>query len=498
MTGGSLRGQELPRHQFTVMPTPRHLARPEDLLVPKQPESNTPHSRFRPLLQRGCAGAAITLMLLLSGCGVRQDLMGGASKGLGEPKAPHRVVGFAVTPVPAATRAAQQILNQGGNAADAATAAGFALAVTLPSRAGLGGGGACLIDLPTPHGKAATTALMFLPAPGSVGGSRPAAVPMLARGLIALQARYGKLPLATDLAPAETMAGGGVVVSRALAADLAVVGNAFLADPAARAIFASPDGQILRAGATLQQPDLATVLNRLQANGVLDFYQGRLAGRLTKAADLAGGGLSLADLRRAKPFYAKPIMVDQFGSSIALLPRPASGGVGAAAAIEALAHHPQDIQGAARIARETAMAARAASTALPASAGFAVLDRLGGSVGCVTTMDNLFGTGRIATGTGIVLAASPAQITPPLLTIGLATQGARFRAIAVGSGQADAPMTVATGLYNALHRPNAAPLAAPGPGRASVIGCAGGLPGAPKTCAATASQHGFGLALGTN
>ena len=485
----------MPRHQFTVMPTPRHQARPEDLLVPKQPESNALHSRFRPLLQRGCAGAAITLMLLLSGCGVRQDLMGGASKGLGEPKLQRSVVGFAVTPVPAATRAAEQILEQGGNAADAATAAGFALAVTLPSRAGLGGGGACLIHLPSHHGAASTTALMFLPAPATGGGSRPAAVPMLARGLIAMQARYGNLPLATDLAPAETMAGGGVPVSRALAADLSVVGNAFLADPAARAIFASPDGQILRAGATLQQPDLATVLNRLQANGVLDFYQGRLAARLTKAADQAGGGLTLADLRGAKPFYAKPMMVEQFGSSIALLPRPAFGGVGAAAAITALAQDPQGFQNAATIARQTAMTARAATTALPASAGFAVLDHLGGSVGCVTSMDNLFGTGRVAAGTGIVLAASPNRIKPPLLTVGLATRGARFRAIAVGSGQADAPMTVATGLVDALRADHPAPSGSLP--RASVIACAGGLPGAPKTCVARADHHGSGLAVGT-
>ena len=71
---------------------------------------------------------------------------------LGEPAVHRASFGYAVAPVPEAATAAKKILNQGGNAVDAATAAGFALAVTLPSRAGLGGGGACLIDLPKNDG----------------------------------------------------------------------------------------------------------------------------------------------------------------------------------------------------------------------------------------------------------------------------------------------------------------------------------------------------------
>ncbi len=468
--------------------------------MPNQPPLNVPTLRRSAPARRIAILASSALALLLSGCGLQQHLLGSNVKGLGEPAPQRGVVGFAVTPVPEATLAAQKILDEGGNAADAATAAGFALAVTLPSRAGLGSGGACLIHMKVRKASASTTALMFLPEPGTGGGSRPAAVPMLARGLIAMQARYGRLSLAADMAPAETMAGGGVPVSRILAADLSVVGNAFLADPAARAIFAGPDGRILGEGATLQQPDLANVLNRLQANGVLDFYQGRLAARITNAADQAGGGLTTANFQSAKPFYATPITLHRFGAQIALLPRPAFGGVGAAAGIEALAQNPQNLQFAASQARDSAIAVRngggAGSDALPASAGFAVLDDQGGAVGCVTSMDNLFGTGRVAPGTGIVLAASPSRIKPPLLAAGLATQGAKFRAMAVGSGQQGAPMAVADGLYNALHTRTAMPNAVPSPGRVSVIACAGGLPGAPKSCAAAADPRSFGLAVG--
>jgi len=432
---------------------------------------------------------------------------------LGEPTPQKSVFGFAVAPVPEAAVAARQILNEGGNAVDAATAAGFALAVTLPSRAGLGGGGACLIALPKDDGGTASeSALMFLPKAGTGAGSRPAAVPMLSRGLIAMQARYGRLSLGQVLAPAETMAGAGVPVSRQLATDLAVVGNALLADPASRAIFATPDGRILRAGDMLQQPDLAAVLTRLQANGVLDFYQGRLARRIVQAASQAGAGITSADFRDAKPFYATPVTIRKFGYDFAFLPPPAAGGVGSSAAIESLAHDPQQMDSAAGRALAVALAARdgadpatlltrpiapvTSAPPMPASAGFAVLDDKGGTVGCVTTMDNLFGTGRVAPGTGIVLAASPARIKPPLLSAGLATRHGKFRAIAIGSGQQGAPFAVADALYNALHAKTPMPAEVPSPGRADVIACSGLMPGNRASCAAATDPRGFGLATG--
>ncbi|MGC9269452.1 gamma-glutamyltransferase [Acidiphilium sp.] len=445
--------------------------------------------------------APLALGLLLTGCGVTNGLFGGDQPKLGEPTPLKPVVGFAVTPVPQATIAARQILNEGGNAADAAVAAGFALAVTLPSRAGLGGGGACLIDLPKSDGGTGhPTALLFPPgaAPeGNAGAARPAAVPQMARGLIAIQARYGRLPLATDLAPAEAMAGGGVAVSRSFAADLAVVGNALLADPTARAVFATPAGQLLTSGQIMRQPDLAATLTQLQSSGVLGLVQGQLAARFIAAANQAGAGLTMADLRTVKPRYAVPLIIDRLGDLIALTPN--AGGIGAAAGIESLAADPQNPSLAAARARAAAAAADHGGplSDLPASAGYATLDAQGGSVGCATTMNNLFGTGRIAAGTGILLAVAPASVAKPLLAVGLATSNGKFRAIATGSGQQGAAMAVAAGLANAIRSPVPMPRPVPAPGRANVIACAGLLPGAPKTCAAAADPRGFGLAVGS-
>ena len=117
------------------------------------------------------------------------------------------------------------------------------LTVTLPSRAGLGGGGACMAYDPN---KASANggvpeAMLFMSTPGGGGGARPAAVPMLARGLFALQARYGRLQF--DVADHPCRAGGPVRragQSRAFARDLAVVAGPLAGDPLARAAFFRP------------------------------------------------------------------------------------------------------------------------------------------------------------------------------------------------------------------------------------------------------------------
>src|SRR5690606_25244293 len=86
---------------------------------------------------------------------------------------------------PQAAAIGRDILAQGGNAVDAATAMALAMAVTLPSRASLGGGGMCLVhDAETGD----VRALDFLPRPG---GDGRVGVPTMLRGLYALHGAYG-------------------------------------------------------------------------------------------------------------------------------------------------------------------------------------------------------------------------------------------------------------------------------------------------------------------
>jgi gamma-glutamyltranspeptidase/glutathione hydrolase len=403
--------------------------------------------------------AAVAALSLLTGCGLGHQLglTGGDDSSLGQTAAAPSVFGYAVADEPQAALVARQILNEGGNAADAAAAAGFALSATLPSRAGLGGGGACIVKMPDADGNAQAPVALLFPAaaPAAAGGSRPAAVPTLARGLLALQARYGALPAASVIVPAERLASGSPL-SPALESDLAIVGPALLSNPAAAAIFA-PSGTLLPAGANLVQPDLAATLETLRTQGVPGFYAGNFAQTLATAANAAGADLTQSDLAAATPKFAPPVTSRTDGLTLALLPTAAATGA-----------------------------------PLPASAGFAALDKNGGVVACAVSMNNLFGTGRIAAGTGILLAASPHSVPAPQLAAGIAyeTGDLAFRAAATGSGQQAAALAASTALADALNGRPASPV--PEPGRANVISC----PGGHDTCTASADPRGQGLAIG--
>jgi gamma-glutamyltranspeptidase/glutathione hydrolase len=382
--------------------------------------------------------------------------------GLGDatPSGTQTSFGYAVADEPQAAIVARQILNQGGNAADAAAAEGFAQAVTLPSRGGLGGGGACLIKMPDSAGKMQPPVALLFPAgtPSGASGDRPAAVPTLARGLLALQARYGQLPYASIIVPAERLA-ANAELSAALETDLQTVGPALLADPAAAAIFA-PNGTLLPTNASLTQPDLAATLEVLRTQSIQGFYSGSFAQTFVSAADAAGGGLTATDLSAVTPQYANPVISSAGNYAIASLPTTT-------AAVETL----------------------------PASAGFMALDKNGGSVICVTSMNNLFGTGRIAAGTGILLAASPHTNPTPDLAASMAyvSGNLAFRAASTGTGQAAATQAATIGLANALTR-GTTPI--PPPGRTNTISCPGTVPGGEASCTATADPQGQGLAIG--
>ncbi len=444
--------------------------------------------------------------------------------GAGAQAQPQRIQGFiggVVADEPNAALRGREVLAAGGTAADAAVAMGFMLSVTLPSRASLGAGGACL-GYQTGRGgpgHGAPEAIMFTsaaPPGGSPGADRPAAMPMMARGLFALYARYGgKVPFEQLIGPAEAAARLGLPVSRAFANDLAAVGAPLLADPNARAVF-GPSGAPLAEGQTLLQPDLGATLARLRVQGVGDLYTGTLAHTLERVTPLAGGAMTVADLRQAIPLVGPPLSLPAGNDTLAFLPPPADGGLAAAAAWPVLQGNPAAVQQANDRALAVAalwrarggdprailraQAPAASLPALPASTSFLAVDRNGDAVACAVSMNNLFGTGRVASGTGILLAASPAAVPPPLLSAAIAYNShvTAFKAEAGGSGQEGAPLAVAVGLQNALRTGTAMATAVPEPGRANVIDCPRYLPGAANACSWAADPRGAGLALGSN
>ena len=249
--------------------------------------------------------------------------------------------GMVVTAQQYATRIGVDVLQQGGNAIDAAVAVGYALAVVYPAAGNLGGGGfmtvmfadgrRAFIDF-REKAPLAATANMFLDAQGNVvpdlstRGHLAVAVPGTVAGLEYIRAKYGTRPLRTLIDPAIRLAERGFVLAQGDAEMLWEATADFRKDAASAAIFLHA-GKPWQPGDTLKQPDLARTLKLIRARGAPGFYQGETAAKLV-AASLAGGGiLSQADLDAYDVREMPPLECDYRGFRIVSAPPPSSGGV---------------------------------------------------------------------------------------------------------------------------------------------------------------------------
>jgi len=226
---------------------------------------------------------------------------------------------------PLAAEIGRDVLAMGGNAVDAAVAAYFAMAVTLPSSASLGGGGTCLVH----NSKARKTeALLFLTKAaqtGMTGAGTPVGVPGNVRGMAALHARYGAVRWEELVAPGERLARLGTILPRALAVDMQPAGAAILQDPATRRAFARPDGTLLREGDPWVQGDLAGTLGSIRLRGGGEFHVGQLARQYVLAVQAAGGRISTEDMRDHAPQWMQPVAL-RWGNHQAYFAPPPSGG----------------------------------------------------------------------------------------------------------------------------------------------------------------------------
>ncbi|WP_152415335.1 gamma-glutamyltransferase [Caenispirillum salinarum] len=383
--------------------------------------------------QRGRLGAfllAACASATLAACG------GGAAVEKGTVGAVTGFAGIAAADEPHATLAARDVLSAGGSAADAAVAAAFTMAVTLPSSMGLGGGGVCLVHNPETErisDRSSAEVLEFLPDLAPSDGQRyPAAVPALPRGLFALHAKYGDLRWETLLNDAEQKARLGFPASRALAKQFVAGGVVLRNDPTAVRTFADPRGMSPGEGTSLVQENLATTLARLRLRGVGDFYQGMLARELVESYRRAGFALTTQALANFRPRWVEPATTTR-GNEIVAAPPVGVAGHGALQVFQA-----GGVAGAVE-----------GGQPVPGAAGLLTVDPDGQAVACAFTLNGPFGTGRMAPGFGTMIAApppAPEQTRQPLAAL-LAwnpyVKEFHFAAVAGGTGAQTAVGTVA-------------------------------------------------------
>jgi gamma-glutamyltranspeptidase/glutathione hydrolase len=251
--------------------------------------------------------------------------------------------GMVVSQETYASKAGREILEQGGNAVDAAVATGFALAVTHPQAGNLGGGGFMMIYLKEEDraialdyremAPAAAHRDMFLDENGDVDKKRvrftlkASGVPGTVMGLTEALAKYGTLPLDVVMAPAIRLADEGFPMTWALYESLGRYAGRLQADPESAKNYYKADGSLYEAGELFRQPDLAATLKAIAANGAAGFYEGPVADKLIAAMQAQGGIMTHEDLRKYHAVEREPLVGTYRGFKVVTMPPPSSGGV---------------------------------------------------------------------------------------------------------------------------------------------------------------------------
>ena len=314
---------------------------------------------------------------------------------------------------PTAVLAARDVLAKGGTAADAAVTLYFTLAVTFPSQAGLGGGGVCLVHNPLSGGAEVLDFSSIAGGYSEVTNS-PIAVPIAARGMAWLHARFGRLPWGDLLIESATIAREGATTSRSFITDLKVSALDLANDSVALSLFFNRIGDPLGEGVIFRQIELGSVLGQIGARGVGVMYRGALANRLADAAVLQKQIVDRVAFGSRTPKWVSPIGLS-LGNRTIYFPPEGAGKV-AAAMWRSLSGR-DGLSGADPVAQtlKLAHAARAAygprlsAEASQSGSGFSVVDGTGLAVVCSVTSNKDFGTRKFLPGLGFALAPAPGK-----------------------------------------------------------------------------------------
>ena len=288
-----------------------------------------------------------------------------------------------------ASRAGVEVLQQGGNAVDAAVATGFALAVIYPTAGNLGGGGFMVIrfadgpkdgesgskagqtgseagqtgsEAGQPLSPAVTTIDYREKAPAAAHrdmylDDEGQAIPQLSRlgylasgvpgspaGLVMAHEKYGRLPLSDVMAPAIRLAEEGFLLSRRDSGGLNAQRDAFAQFESTAKYFTKSDpDQRYEAGERFVQQDLAEALRRIRDQGRAGFYGGETAELIAAEMARGGGWITMEDLAAYEALERPPLSSTYRGYRFFSMAPPSSGGVALAQLLNAV--EPHDVAG---------------------------------------------------------------------------------------------------------------------------------------------------------
>lgn len=240
---------------------------------------------------------------------------------------------------PLASMVGAAIMQDGGNAYDAAIAVQYSLAVVFPGAGNIGGGGFMLsrnkkgdvvgIDFREAAPSKATRD-MYLDEKGnpsntlSRDGASASGIPGSVAGMFSILP-YANLKMEDLLEPAIELAAYGYVITEKEAKGLNATRAQFLKNSSQPCAFTQKANW--KAGDTLIQTDLANTLRRIQQKGLAGFYEGETAEMIVKEMQFSKGLINKEDLKNYTPKFRKPLEFDYRGHHLISFAPPSSGGI---------------------------------------------------------------------------------------------------------------------------------------------------------------------------
>ena len=278
-------------------------------------------------------GALLALLTLMSGCG---DSTPTRAKEVIK-KETHSSITSAAIAIPDnyGAQVAEDILNSGGNAVDAAVATGFALAVTFIDAGNIGGGGFMAVKMDNDiafldyREKAPLTAHkdMYLDEQGNVIdsitliGGQAAGVPGTVAGFWEAHKRFGKLPWEDVVQPAIDLAANGFIPAPILVDSIHSMQQRFDGKTNFNDYF-----NHINSSKVFKQPELAKTLARIAEIGADDFYRGKTATLIVEEMKRSNGLISAEDLDQYSPVWREPVRANWRDYEVVSAPPPSSGG----------------------------------------------------------------------------------------------------------------------------------------------------------------------------
>jgi len=279
----------------------------------------------------------------------------GYDRPTGDPKQSRSVVlakhGIVATSHPEASQAGLKILQQGGNAADAAIAANAMLGVVEPMSCGIGGDLFVLywdhksqrlygLNASGRSPRAATRQKMTELGVTSIPTSGPLSwsVPGCVNGWEVLRARFGSKSMAEILADSITTSQEGFPVSEVIAASWQGSAASLARTPDAAATYLVDARRAPRYGEVFKNPRLAATYRQIATRGASAFYQGDIAERIVAFSQRQGGLFSQEDFSQDKPDWIEPVSTNYRGYDVWELP-PNGQGIAALQMLNLLEPH---------------------------------------------------------------------------------------------------------------------------------------------------------------